>query len=289
MLHAAAHMTVECIVLDFDGTFTLVDREATPFIEGFLSDLRALVGPAVADRWDDTVRRVKSDPDRYGWENDGKIVAPSHADPYILATTVAQLLLAEAGITSRAERTEKLQTLYQRNYPRALTIFRPDAKAVIETLLATSLPIFVVTNSRTEHVEAKLDQLAPQGRSRIVVRGDARKFVLTEPDVVDDAWQRIPETRELPGLSRPIHLHRGAYYEQLRRIWRDTGTDAAGTLVCGDIFELDLALPAQLGARVHLVARPQTPEHERRAARTTAGGGVSQELVGLLERLELPG
>lgn len=282
-------MSVECIVLDFDGTFTLVDREAVPFVEGFLADLRDLVGHDVQSRWDETVQRVKADPDRYGWEYEGRIVAPSHADPYILATTVGQLLLAEAGIASRAERTEKLQTLYQRNYPKALTVFRPDARMVIETLLKASVPIFVVTNSRTEHVEAKLDELAPRGRAQITVRGDAQKFVLTAPEVVDDAWGRVPAQRELAGLSRPIYLQRGAYYEQLRQIWRETGTDAAGTLVCGDIFELDLALPSELGARVHLVARPDTPEYERRAARARVGGSVSQELSGLLEVLELPG
>jgi len=282
-------MSVECIVLDFDGTFTLVDREAVPFVEGFVAGLRELVGGDVAARWDETAARVKADPDRYGWEHGGTIVAPSHADPYILATTVGQILLTEAGVESRAERTERLQALYQDNYTRALTVFRPDAKNVIETIVATSTPVYVVTNSRTEHVEAKLDQLAPRGRSQITVRGDARKFVLTDPVGGDEAWARVPEQRELPGLSRPIHLRRGAYYEQLRRIWAETGTDAAGTLVCGDIFELDLALPAELGSRVHLVARPDTPEYERRAARARIGGSVSQELSGLLEVLELPG
>lgn len=282
-------MTVECIVLDFDGTFTLVDREAVPFLEGFVADLRGLVGADLAGRWDDTVRRVKADPDRYGWENDGRIVAPSHADPYILATTVGQILLAEAGVASRAERTEMLQGLYQRNYPRSETVFRPDAKQVIEAIVAASAPVFVVTNSRTEHVEAKLDQLAPRGRRQITVRGDARKFVLTAPAVPDEGWKRVPAQREIAGLSRPLYLHRGSYYDQLQRIWRETGTDASGTLVCGDIFELDLALPSELGARVHLVARPDTPEYERRAARARPGGTVSQDLTGLLEVLELPG
>lgn len=282
-------MSVECIVLDFDGTFTLVDREAVPFVEGFIADLRAELGDDVQKRWDETVARVKADPDRFGWENDGIIVAPSHSDPYILATTVGQILLAEAGVDSRAARTETLQRLYQRNYPKALTVFRPDAKAVIETLVATSIPVFVVTNSKTEHVEGKLDQLAPRGRKQISVRGDARKFVLTDPAAPDDAWKRVPAQRELAGLSRPIHLGRGAYYDQLRRIWQETDTSAHTTLVCGDIFELDLALPSELGARVHLVARPDTPEYERRAARSRVGGSVSQELSGLLEVLELPG
>ena len=100
-------MSIECIVLDFDGTFTLVDREAVPFLEGFVADLAALVGADLAGRWGETVLRVKADPDRYGWENEGRIVAPSHADPYILATTVGQLLLADAGVASRAERDRK--------------------------------------------------------------------------------------------------------------------------------------------------------------------------------------
>jgi hypothetical protein len=99
----------------------------------------------------------------------------------------------------------------------------------------------------------------------------------------------VPETAEISGLSRPMHLRRGHYFDALTKIWDETRARPENTLVCGDIFELDLALPARLGARVHLVARPQTPEHERRAARTTPGGSVSQELVGLLERLALPG
>jgi FMN phosphatase YigB (HAD superfamily) len=282
-------MSIECIVLDFDGTFTLVDREAVPFVEGFVQDLAAIVGEKVIARWDDTVARVKADPDRYGWEYDERIVAPSHADPYILATTVGQILLAEAGVDSRSERTKQLEALYQRNYPKSSNVFRPDAREVVEAIVRSAIPVFVVTNSQTHHVEAKLDQLAPRGREQLVVRGAARKFVLTAPREPDDAWAKVPSELRVAGLSRPIFLGRGAYYDALRRIWTETGASPATTLVCGDIFELDLALPAQLGARIHLVARPDTPEYERRAARSSASGSVSQELSGLLERLDLPG
>jgi phosphoglycolate phosphatase-like HAD superfamily hydrolase len=282
-------MSIECIVLDFDGTFTLVDREAVPFLEGFVDDLRGMIGAQAVSRWDDTMRRVKADPDRYGWENEGRIVAPSHADPYILATTIGQLLLEESGVASRAERTEKLQTLYQRNYPKALTVFRPEARDVIEAVVATGWPVFVVTNSRTAHVEAKIASLVPQLKDRISVRGDARKFVLTEPEQPDEAWAKVPSELHVAGLTRPIYPRRGAYYEQLRKIWAETNGSAATTLVCGDIFELDLALPAELGARIHLVARPETPDYERRAARGRPAGSVSADLGGLLEVLELPG
>ncbi len=282
-------MSIECIVLDFDGTFTLVDREAVSFLHGFVADLGALVGPAVIARWDDTVARVKADPDRHGWEFEERIVAPSHADPYILATTVGQILLAESGVDSRAARTKTLESLYQANYPKSSNVFRPDAREVVEAILRSAIPVFVVTNSQTQHVEAKLDRLAPRGRDQLVVRGAARKFALTAPETPDDTWARVPAELRVPGLSRPIFLGRGAYYDALRRIWEETGASPATTLVCGDIFELDLALPAQLGARVHLVARPDTPEYERRAARACPLGSVSQELSGLLEQLDLPG
>jgi FMN phosphatase YigB (HAD superfamily) len=282
-------MSFECIVLDFDGTFTLVDREAVPFVQGFVHDLEGLVGPSVIARWDATVRRVKSDPDRYGWEYDEHIVAPSHADPYILATTVGQILLAEHGVSERAERTKILEALYQRNYPKSSNVFRPDAREVVDAIVRSAIPVFVVTNSQTRHVEAKLDELAPEGRDQLVVRGAARKFVLTAPETPDEAWSRVPAELHVPGLSRPIFLGRGAYYDALRRIWNETGASPETTLVCGDIFELDLALPAELGAGIHLVARPDTPEYERRAARASANGSVSQELSGLLERLDLPG
>ena len=285
-------MNIECIVLDFDGTFTLVDEEAIPFVEGFREGLRERVGVVADERWSALSKRVEADADQYGWEFEGRIVAPSHADPYIFATTVGQLLLSELGMGLGA-RTEILQALFRENYPKSRNVFRPDAKHVVETVLASGIPVFVVTNSQTDHVKAKLAELAPRGLERLAVRGDARKFVLTQPERSGDTWRahwkRVPETQHVSGLSRPIQLLRGNYFDALTRIWDETHTSPEVTLVCGDIFELDLALPAQLGASVHLVARPQTPEYERRAARTTPSGGVSTELGGLLSRLEMLG
>jgi hypothetical protein len=284
--------STECIVLDFDGTFTRVDDEAVPFVEGFREGLEARVGEVARTRWSALSARIEADPDRHGWEYEGTIVAPSHADPYIRTTTVAQLLLSELGMGLGA-RTDLLQALYRENYPKSRNVFRNDARRVVEACVASCVPVFVVTNSQTEHVLAKLRELAPEGLDRIAVRGDARKFVIAEPERSSHGWRElwaeIPETTQIAGLSRPIHLRRGHYFDALTRIWDETHTRPESTLVCGDIFELDLALPARLGARIHLVARPRTPEHERRAARTTPGGGVSQELVGLLERLEMPG
>ena len=87
-----------------------------------------------------------------------------------------------------------------------------------------------------------------------------------------------------PGLPRPIYLRRGKYYESLREIWRATGATPAETLVCGDIFELDLALPAALGAQVVLIERNNTLPYER-AATERAGGRVIRTLTALLDGL----
>lgn len=280
--------STECIVLDFDGTFTRVDEEAVPFVEAFRAGLAEHVGSELEALWDRAAATIEATPDRFGWEYDGVIVAPSHADPYIRCTTIGQLLLAEAGIAP-ARRTEILQALYKSSYPLSLTVFRDDAKMVVEAVVASGLPVFVVTNSATEHVRAKIDSLDPVGKHAIHVRGEARKFVLHEPEKKHPLFESLPERMAIGGLPRPVWLRRGYYFEALRRIWEETGAGPETTVVCGDIFELDLAMPAQLGARVHLVARPQTPEYEKKAVRGIPGGSSSNDLGGLLLQLDLPG
>lgn len=280
--------SIECIVLDFDGTFTRVDEEAEPFVEAFRVGLEAQIGPERFARWDAIGSAIEAAPERFGWEYDGVIVAPAHADPYIRCTTIGQALLAEDGVPT-ARRSEILQGLYKACYPLSRTVFREDAKGVVEALVASGLPVFVISNSATEHVRAKIDALDPIGKSSLHVRGDARKFVIHEPEKSYPRFEALPERMTIAGLERPLWLRRGYYYEALRKVWEETSTSPERTIVCGDIFELDLAMPSRLGSRVHLVARPETPEYERRAARTIPGGGTSQELAGLLARLDLPG
>ncbi len=287
-------MSIECILLDFDGTFTRVDDEAAPFVRGFREELQQHVGTELASTWEEVAKHVLSEPDRYGWENDGRIVAPAHADPYILATTVGQVLLERAGITERSQRTDILQGLYASNYPKSDIVFRSDAKRVVEAVLSTGRPVYVITNSKTEHVVEKIQQLGPRGGEHLVVRGDAKKFVIAEPERAlegewADRWKAIPESITVSGLARPVYLHRGHYFDAIKKVLEETGVAPEQAIVCGDIWELDLAMPAAMGLRTHLVARPATPEHERRAVRSTPFGTVSSELTGLLEQLDIVG
>lgn len=271
---------LELVILDFDGTFTRVDEEAAPFLEAYRAGLAALLGGPIDDAWERAKRTIEADPDRFGWEYEGRIVAPSHADPYILSTSIAQLLLREHGATSM-----DTEPLFREAYASAGTVFRDDARDVVEALLARGLPVVVVTNSHTKDVQRKIEKLGAHGTDILPIRGDAQKWRLVDPEPADPRFDALPSELRVDGLARPIFVRRGRYFDALRAIWEETDTTAAGTLVCGDIFELDLALPSQLGARIHMVGREATPAYERAAVRA-AGGTFSVHLAGLLNQLE---
>jgi phosphoglycolate phosphatase-like HAD superfamily hydrolase len=281
-------MAIRCVVLDFDGTFTDAAAEGAPFVQHFRRRLSEELGRDVMEAgWADVEAGVLASNEEHGWEVGGRIVAPATADPYLLANFVARRLCDRLGVmTDKAERAALLDRLYREAYAQVGMAFKPEAKEVLEALLEMGLPVHVVTNAHTATVEAKLTKLAPRGRERLRVSGDARKFLI-EPSSTEDAiFAAVPETMQVEALVRPVHLRRGYYYDALRRIWNETDTSPETTLVAGDIYELDLAMPAALGASVQLVARANTLEYERRAiAALGSRGGMDPSLRAILPRL----
>ena len=84
------------------------------------------------------------------------------------------------------------------------------------------------------------------------------------------------------GLARPVVLKRGRYFDALARLWGDDAEGPQKTIVCGDIWELDHALPEAMGCATHLIERaPPFPSYAYEKARTTS----SPNLWGLIERL----
>ncbi|MCA9613976.1 MAG: HAD family hydrolase [Sandaracinus sp.] len=281
-------MRYDLVLLDFDGTFTDVEKEAGPFFEAYLADVREILGPGFEADWEEATAIMTKDPANHGWLHEGRIVAPGNADPYLRATVVINMVFDRRGMyLDGAERTDLLQQLYHRNYPKADTVFRPDAKRVVEALLASDIPTFVVTNSATDDVQRKIDKLAPVGRERLTVHGNAKKFFVVDPEPNDARFTALPDTMAVEGLERPIYVRRGCYYEVLRGIWEKTGIAPERTLVAGDIFELDLALPAHLGASVQLVLKDKTEEFERRAVAQLPQADSSPDLGGILRRVGL--
>lgn len=277
------------IVLDFDGTLTDADAHAPAFYEASGQELALRLG------WDDsTLRRewqraravVAGLPSTAAWMVDGRGVCPATADPYLIANSVTQLLFSEhrPGLGSAALTAGVLE-VHRAAYQRVPPPFRPEARSVLEELCAGGYGMRVVTNSHTQAVAGMLDSLSFRGRDQVVVRGDAGKFLICDSAAPDARFESLPEVAEWPGVGRPIHLRRGRYSDLLRTTWEETGTDPASTLVVGDVFELDLAMPAALGTHVHLVTRAGTMPHEEHLARMLARGDASARLTTILERV----
>ena len=280
-------MDFDLLILDFDGTFTDVEKEAGPFVDAYLQDVRQLLGEDIEADWNRALETIRSAPNVYGWTYGGHVVAPGNADPYLRATVVMNMLFDERGLyPDPEERTDVLQNLYFTNYPKAATVFRSDAKDVVEALLGTDKPVFVVTNSATDAVLHKLEKLAPKGAERLSVRGNAKKYIVVEPPSPDACFTELPAEQKLPGLERPVYLRRGHYYDVLKELWTATGAAKDRTLIAGDIYELDLAMPSNLGVHVHLVAGKNTPAFEREAVTALPRGQVSTELGAVLGRLD---
>ena len=96
------------------------------------------------------------------------------------------------------------------------------------------------------------------------VFGSAKKYV------VDSDWNTSQEVfpigteMQIPNLHRSVYLQRKNYFEVISSICQKHQIkDFRNLLVIGDIFELDLALPLCLGARVALMTNDHTPQYEK--------------------------
>jgi hypothetical protein len=256
------------LVLDFDGTMTDAEAEGRPFRDGYLEDLALLVGlaaddPTVRAIADEVEAELAAAPASHPFLWMGRPVAPATVDPYLRMVPIANRILdRHRAIPSADDRGRLLgSVLYKYNYAKTLgrPVFKSGAGAMLKALDGTHT--YIVTNSDTHAVAGKvaaLDREAP-GVAWLTsrVRGFARKFD------VDDNWTGTPGEMTIPGLERSVLLRRRAYFEILREVLAEAGSSFQELVVVGDIFELDLAMPLSLGARVGLVTSSRTPAYER--------------------------
>ena len=274
-------MGVELIVLDFDGTLTEVDKEAVPFVEGYKSSLANRLGISIGkleSKWSDAELAIGLNPSQYGWLMNGRIVAPAYADPLVMSRTIAGLLLKDTE-QDESKRNEVLDALFKENYGKMGAVFKEGADGFL-TQLKTQFGVYIVTNSGTEGVAKKVQQL-PTNHTEIPIRGDAKKYVLV-PE-----WTEVPENVNGDGFGRPLFLRRQKYWNVLLEIMREKGYAPEQVAVVGDIYELDLLLPEHKGMHVVLTPRSNTPDFEVRAVDSSPRGYVAQDLGKALEHLEL--
>ena len=266
------------LVLDFDGTVTDAEEEGKPFCAGYLEDLAALTDRsldeilAMAERFE---AEVAADPDNHGWEYKGAIVAPASVDPYLRIMPVARKVFDVCQVFMNPDDRNRLLDgiLYRYNYQKTNVAFRAGAHALLAGL--HGIPTYIVTNSHTDPVCNKIRILAEGSELDWLldrVHGRAKKYA------IDDSFTDVARALEVAGLSRPILLRRRAYHEVLSSLLEREGVDWSQLLVVGDIFELDLAMPLAMGARVGLVINRFTPEYEKRYVASHERGHLIESL-----------
>jgi FMN phosphatase YigB (HAD superfamily) len=284
-------MRFSTVVLDFDGTVTQVEEVAAAFLRSYRAGISAATGRDLSALWDRNLAFVHTFAPDLGWKWGGWEVCPAAPDPYIAASTAAELTLEEAGLLSQWSALPG--QLYARLYPELAAPFREETVPVLTALVATGARVCFVSNASTGKIAARLDALLPaEVRNRIEVVGDAGKFLVREATVEGPLRARfdaLPVAVASPGLRRPTLPRRGRYFDALQRLWGDDVEGPEKTIVCGDIFELDHAFPAAMGASIHLIERAEpypTYACELQAVEALGErGGRSRDLWGLLPRL----
>jgi FMN phosphatase YigB (HAD superfamily) len=285
-------MSIRLLVFDFDGTLTDIEAEGTQYERAYTRAVLSLFGEHRAAAWRAAQAAVLADAPELGWNMAGGATAPGDADPYISGTlALSRFARSEAlpVLGSEDPRHADLLgalggALYQQAYASLTPTFRPETKRVIEAAFAAVPHVRIVTNSSTAKVTEKMRHL---GLDRCpTVDGDARKFEVSEPTADPAGMAALEAEWRVPSLRRAVLPRRGRYFDVLRRVWAETGTTPAETLVVGDIVELDLVLPGLLGARVHFVERPRAHAYEGELlARFGDRAARSPTLEGVLPRL----
>jgi hypothetical protein len=137
-------------------------------------------------------------------------------------------------------------------------------------------------------------------RDRISVQSDAGKFRVCELEWDEKMSPLSPAARKrfeaLPtawndgkianAIGRPVYLRRAAYFGAISRVLGGNFALLPKTVFCGDIWEMDLAMPYALGANVHLLDRAapfKTYKYEKQAiASCGRRAKTSADLSGLL-------
>lgn len=272
--------TAKLIIFDFDGTLTDAEHEGRPFRGGYLEDVATLTGwsleyvEEVAQKFE---VEVAAHPERYGWLFQGQIVAPATVDPYLRMMPVARHILDEAQVLMVPQDRERVLDglLYKYNYQKTTDTFREGALECLQALV--NQPMYIVTNSHTDAVQAKIERLEAQRVQDALTHQEGahskegpsltplidRVYGRAKKYIIDPQMEKIPESLSLTGLERPILLRRAHYFNVLDMLRQREGVEWSDIWVFGDIFELDLCLPLQLGAQVGLMTNMFTPAWER--------------------------
>lgn len=282
------------VILDYDGTCTDIPPTVEKFLGDYFEELnrRVFQGALVKAEWVDALETVrKASPDA-GWTLRTTPCAPAAADPYILAGEAAQYLCREKNKREEIPR-EVFAVADEANRAQP----RPELEAVLRAIEAKRAHVTFISNSGIAKIQptiAKLFGGKLPDFIRIVEGGSKYSIaepLLGDPDALGGAFLRLfrdlPGAIAVPGLARPVYLRRANYATAISKALGGDDALLPHTVFCGDIWEMDLAMPFHLGANVHLVTRAapfDTYRYEREQIELAAHRGASSDdLGGLLQ------
>jgi hypothetical protein len=294
------------IILGFDGTCTQIPPIFETYLALYCKGLNASGLNVTPSEWREAQGTVRKHSPKAGWTAAECPSAPAAADPYILADEAAKLILRRRRVT-----TPVPLTVHKQAYDAARAPWREEALDTFSRLLEHGVRLHLVSNSGTDFITGRLRDLFGDNnplRAKISVQSDAGKFRICELNwddevaVSEEAKRRFAEAKRrfqalpvaygekpLTETERPVYLRRGAYFEAINRALACDLDALTNTLFCGDIWEMDLAMPYELGAKVHLLDRAapfETYRYERQALAAYGDRGrMSADLSGLLEWL----
>lgn len=255
-------MSKETFVFDHDGTWTAPEpthQAYTDLFETALAQQLQLPRDFLHAQLEKYRQEVLARPQLYGWKNkSGIIVAPASMDTFQLNRQAAELAIAQLRQEDQRLPDEKtvpeiLKEIYYDSYPHLGAFYRQDTARMVRELLPLG-QIVIVSNAEKESLLEKLEPFLAQNNIplvRIQVIGEARKHDL------DQKWDKVPETAQFSGLTRPVYLRRATY----GNILLDLGV--APYILLGDGGELDLSTPRSLGFRTGLITSRFTPWWEK--------------------------
>jgi len=252
---------IQNIILDFDGTLTDTDKESIPAINKWHELFCEKTHTDITDHVSEIKKAVNEIilDEKSGWIKNGKVIAPATADPFVLITTAYQKTIQKYINEEKYPLAQNQQSidallyeLFTKSYTYADTVFRPGAKEFLDELY-NKYEVVIATNSKTDSVEKKLNQLT---NYKIPIIGNAKKYE------IDNIVVTVPESINLENFPRPIFLRRLYYYNILNEF------NSKNTTVIGDIYELDLALPEYLKFKTIQIETPTTPKYEKERKNT---------------------
>lgn len=266
-----AHSPPRAVIFDFDGTLTDPDSAAALFRQAFFEYVGAYSSVS-AGPWQ---RALEACDPLADVVIDGVAVVRGDADPWLLATGVARAALGLAGVGAEAV-DAAIREGFHRAYERVSCAFRPGVGALLDGV-AARCALAVVSNSPPDRVRARLHESGASARTleALHVVGGAQKFALIESETARGArWRAsIGAEHRWDGAPRAVALGRGRYLDAIASVCARAECEPGAVVVCGDVFELDLAVPIALGARACMVAHRGSRAWER-AAVERAGGVV---------------